>query len=66
MNANNENNYPNTNYPDFTNNTASGTQDDLTSSDLLSSDHSQKQTIISNQQESISENLPDTNNNNGG
>ena len=66
MNPNNENNYPNTNYPDFTNNTVSGTQDDLTSSDLLSSDHSQKQTIISNQQESISENLPDTNNNNGG
>lgn len=62
MNANNENNYPNTNYPDFTNDTASGTQDDLTSSDLLSPEHSQKQAIISNQQES----LTDTHNGNGG
>jgi stress response protein YsnF len=66
MNANNENNYPNTNYPDFTNDTASGTQDDLTSSDLLSPEHSQKQAIISNQQDSLSDKLSGTDKGNGG
>lgn len=66
MNANNENNYPNTNYPDFTNDTASGTQDDLTSSDLLSPEHSQKQAIISNQQDSLADKLSGTDKGNGG
>lgn len=58
MNANNENNYPNTNYPDFTVNTASGTSDDLTSSELSLPDDSQKQ--------AIADNLTATDNSNGG
>lgn len=66
MNANNENNYPNTNYPDFTNDTASGTQDDLTSSNLLSPEHSQKQAIISNQKDSLADKLSGTDKGNGG
>lgn len=66
MNANNENNYPNTNYPDFTNDTASGTQDDLTSSDLLSPEHSQKQAILGNQKDSLSDKLSGTDKGSGG
>ena len=66
MNASNENNYPNTNYPDFTSNTASGTPDDLTSSELSLSDHSQKQAITDNHKSSLLENLTATDNSNGG
>ena len=60
MNANSENNYPNTNYPDFTANTASGTPDDLTSSELSLPDDSQKQA------QGIADNLTATDNSNGG
>ncbi|AAZ18120.1 conserved hypothetical protein [Psychrobacter arcticus 273-4] len=66
MSANNENSYPDTSYPDFTANTASGTQDDVTSSDLSSPEHSQKQAIVGHQQGSLSDNLTDTNHGNGG
>ena len=66
MNANSENNYPNTNYPDFTANTASGTPDDLTSSELSLSDHSQKQAIADNHKSSPLNNLTTTDNSNGG
>ena len=63
MNANNENNYPNTNYPDFT---VSGTPDDLTSSELSSPEHSQKQAIVGNQPDSLLDNLTGIDNSNGG
>ena len=63
MNANNENNYPNTNYPDFT---ASGTPDDLTSSELSLADPSQKQAIADNHKSSPLNNLTATDNSNGG
>ena len=61
MNANNENNYPNTNYPDFTATTTGDVQDDSTLSE-----HSQKQAIIGKQQDPLLENSTDTNNRNGG
>lgn len=60
MNANNENNYPNANYPDFTAKTTSDVQDDSTLSE-----HSQKQSIIGKQQDPLLENSTDTNNRNG-
>lgn len=61
MNANNENNYPNANYPDFTATTASDAQDDSTLSE-----QSQKQSIIGKQQDPLLENSTDTNNRDGG
>ena len=61
MNANNENNYPNANYPDFTATTASDAQDDS-----MLSEHSQKQSIIGKQQDPLLENSTDTNNRDGG
>lgn len=63
MNANNENNYPNTNYPDFT---ASGTPDNLTSPELSLPDDSQKQAIADNHKSSPLNNLTATDNSNGG
>ncbi|MFZ3075662.1 MAG: YsnF/AvaK domain-containing protein [Psychrobacter glacincola] len=66
MNANNENNYPNTNYPDFTANTASGTPDDLTPSELSLPDDSQKRAIADNHKSSPLNNLTATDNSNGG
>ena len=61
MNANNENNYPNANYPDFTATTTSDVQDDATLSE-----HSHKQAIIGKQQDPLLENSTDTNNRDGG
>ena len=66
MNANSENNYPNTNYPDFTANTASSTPDDLTPSELSLPDDSQKQAIADNHKSSPLNNLTATDNSNGG
>ena len=66
MNANNENNYPDTSYPDFTANTANGTPDDLSSSKLSSPEHSQQQAILGNQKDNLSDKLSGTNNSNGG
>ena len=62
MNANNENNYPDNSYPEFTNNDANGTPDNLTSSDLPSSKHSQKQAVLADQKVIPSENILGTNN----
>ena len=62
MNTNNENNYPDNNYPDFTDNTASGTKDDLISSDLSLPENNQEQAILANQKGSLSNNLIDTDN----
>ena len=61
MNANNENNYPDNSYPEFTNNDANGTPDNLTSSDLSSPEHSQKQAVLDNQKVIPSENILGTN-----
>ena len=61
MNANNENNYPNANYPDFTATTTNDAQDDSTLSE-----QSQKQSIIGKQQDPLLENSTDTNNRDGG
>lgn len=66
MNTNNENNYPDNNYPDFTDNTASGTKDDLISSDLSLPEDNQEQAILANQKGSLSNNLINTDNGNGG
>ena len=60
MNANNENNYPDNSYPEFTNNDANGTPDNLTSSEP-----SQKQAVLDNQKVIPSENLLGTNNKSG-
>ena len=60
MNANNENNYPDNSYPEFTNNDANGTPDNLTSSEP-----SQKQAVLDNQKVIPSENLLGTNNKGG-
>ena len=65
MNANNENNYPDNSYPEFTDNDANGIPDNLTSSDLSSPEHSQKQAVLDNQKMIPSENLLGTNNNGG-
>ena len=65
MNANNENNYPDNSYPEFTNNDANGTPDNLTSSDLSSPEHSQKQAVLDNQKVIPSENLLGTKNKGG-
>ncbi|WP_413520980.1 YsnF/AvaK domain-containing protein [Psychrobacter glacincola] len=62
MNANNENNYPDNSYPEFTNNDANGTPDNLTSSDLSSYEHSQKQAVLDDQKIIPSENILGTNN----
>ena len=61
MNANNENNYPDNSYPEFTNNDANGTPDNLTSSELSSPEHSQKQAVLDNQKVIPSENILGTN-----
>ena len=61
MNANNENNYPDNSYPEFTNNDANGTPDNLTSSDLSSPKHSQKQAVLDDQKVIPSENILGTN-----
>lgn len=61
MNANNENNYPDNSYPEFTNNDANGTADNLTSSDLSSPKHSQKQAVLDDQKVIPSENILGTN-----
>ena len=60
MNANNENNYPDNSYPEFTNNDANGTPDNLTSSEP-----SQKQAVLDNQKVIPSENLLGINNKGG-
>ena len=60
MNANNENNYPDTSYPDFSKNDANGTPDNLTSSEP-----SQKQAVLDNQKVIPSENLLGINNKGG-
>ena len=65
MNANNENNYPDNSYPEFTNNDANDTPDNLTSSDLSSPEHSQKQAVLDNQKVIPSENLLGTKNKGG-
>ena len=65
MNANNENNYPDNSYPEFTNNDANGTPDNLTSSDLSSPEPSQKQAVLDNQKVIPSENLLGINNKGG-
>ena len=65
MNANNENNYPDNSYPEFTNNDANGLPDNLTSSDLSLPEHSQKQAVLNNQKIIPSENLLGTNNKSG-
>ncbi len=65
MNANNENNYADNSYPEFTNNDANGTPDNLTSSDLSSSEHSQKQAVLDDQKIISSENILGTNNKDG-
>ena len=65
MNANNENNYPDTSYPDFNKNDANGTPDNLTSSDLSSPEPSQKQAVLDNQKVIPSENLLGINNKGG-
>ena len=65
MNANNENNYPDNSYPEFTNNDAKGTPDNLTSSDSSSPEHSQKQAVLDNQKVIPSENLLGTKNKGG-
>ena len=65
MNANNENNYPDNSYPEFTNNDANAIPDSLTSSDLSLPEHSQKQAVLNNQKIIPSENLLVTNNKGG-
>lgn len=55
MNANNENNYPNTNYPDITNNDGTHIQDNH-----LQNNHAQDS--LSNQQDSPLENVKNTDN----
>ena len=65
MNANNENNYPDNSYPEFTNNDANGTPDNLTSSDLSLPEHSQKQAVLEDQKIIPSENILGTNNKGG-
>ena len=61
MNANNENNYPDNSYPEFTKNDVNGMPDNLTSSDLSSPEHSQKQAVLDNQKVIPSENILGTN-----
>lgn len=62
MNANNENNYPDNSYPEFTNNDANGIPDNLTSSELSSPEPSQKQAVLDNQEVIPSESTLGTNN----
>ena len=64
MNANNENNYPDTSYPDLANATEHSSHDELTPSNVSLPADSQEQARLANQKDNITNNL--TNTGNGG